>query len=193
MSSEIKANKISPATGTAFTLGDSGDTFTIPSGVTLTNSGTATGFGTTSAVQATMSANQSFTKNVWAKINFDTENFDINNEFDTSNNRFTADEAGYYLVAMTVVKDNAETQFNNIYSAIYKNGSVFFSTKVYGDYPYYTIESSLIPVTTIVYLNGSSDYIEGYFMWGANGTLGISNIADANGHTYTQLNITKVA
>lgn len=45
MSSEIKANKISPATGTAFTLGDSGDTFTIPSGVTLTNSGTATGFG----------------------------------------------------------------------------------------------------------------------------------------------------
>jgi hypothetical protein len=45
MSSEIKANKISPATGTDFTLGDSGDTFTIPSGVTLTNSGTATGFG----------------------------------------------------------------------------------------------------------------------------------------------------
>ena len=35
MSSEIKANKISPATGTAFTLGDSGDTFTIPSGTTL--------------------------------------------------------------------------------------------------------------------------------------------------------------
>tara|TARA_Y100000310_G_C20392341_1_gene673420 strand:- start:111 stop:659 length:549 start_codon:yes stop_codon:yes gene_type:complete len=45
MSSEVKANKLSPATGTAFTLGDSGDTFTIPSGVTLTNSGTATGFG----------------------------------------------------------------------------------------------------------------------------------------------------
>ncbi len=45
MASEIKANKISPATGTAFTLGDSGDTFTVPSGATLTNSGTATGFG----------------------------------------------------------------------------------------------------------------------------------------------------
>ena len=41
MASEIKANKISPATGTAFTLGDSGDTFTIPSGVTLTNNGIA--------------------------------------------------------------------------------------------------------------------------------------------------------
>ncbi len=47
MSSEVKANKISPATGTAFTLGDSGDTFTVPSGVTIANSGTATGFGLT--------------------------------------------------------------------------------------------------------------------------------------------------
>ena len=42
--SELKVNKISPATGTAFTLGDSGDTFTIPSGATIANSGTATGF-----------------------------------------------------------------------------------------------------------------------------------------------------
>jgi len=43
--SEIKVNKISPSSGTAFTLGDSGDTFTVPSGATFTNSGTATGFG----------------------------------------------------------------------------------------------------------------------------------------------------
>ena len=42
---ELKTNKISPASGTSFTLGDSGDTFTIPSGATITNSGTATGFG----------------------------------------------------------------------------------------------------------------------------------------------------
>jgi hypothetical protein len=42
---EVKTNKISPATGTAFALGDSGDTFTIPSGATITNAGTATGFG----------------------------------------------------------------------------------------------------------------------------------------------------
>ena len=40
MSSEIKANKISPATGTAFTLGDSGDTFSSPSGATLDVNGT---------------------------------------------------------------------------------------------------------------------------------------------------------
>lgn len=45
MSSELKTNKISPATGTALQIGDSGDTITIPSGATLTNSGSATGFG----------------------------------------------------------------------------------------------------------------------------------------------------
>jgi len=43
--SEVKTNKISPATGTALTLGDSGDTFTVPSGANIVNSGTATGFG----------------------------------------------------------------------------------------------------------------------------------------------------
>jgi|21_taG_2_1085346.scaffolds.fasta_scaffold37838_2 hypothetical protein len=46
--SEIKVNKISPRTncGTV-TLGDSGDTITIPAGVSITNSGTASGFGAT--------------------------------------------------------------------------------------------------------------------------------------------------
>jgi len=46
---EVKTNKVSPATGVAFALGDSGDTFTVPSGATIVNSGTATGFGITSA------------------------------------------------------------------------------------------------------------------------------------------------
>jgi len=47
--SEVKVNKISPRSGTDVTLGDSGDTFTIPAGVTITNSGTAAGFGATGA------------------------------------------------------------------------------------------------------------------------------------------------
>ena len=49
--SEVKVNKISPRTncGTV-TLGDSGDTFTIPSGATITNLGTSTGFGGTGVV-----------------------------------------------------------------------------------------------------------------------------------------------
>ena len=41
--SQIEVNKVAPQTGTTVTLGDSGDTFTIPAGVTFKNLGTATG------------------------------------------------------------------------------------------------------------------------------------------------------
>ena len=49
--SEIKVNKISPRTNCGTVqLGDSGDTITIPSGATITNNGTQTGFGRTGTV-----------------------------------------------------------------------------------------------------------------------------------------------
>ena len=49
--SEIKVNKISPKQlCTQLTLGDSGDTIIIPSGATISNQGTAAGFGPTGAV-----------------------------------------------------------------------------------------------------------------------------------------------
>jgi hypothetical protein len=51
--SEIKVNKISPRSGTEVTLGDSGDTFTIPSGATINNQGTATNFGATGSASWT--------------------------------------------------------------------------------------------------------------------------------------------
>ena len=38
-------DKVDPQSGTSLEIGSSGDTITIPSGATLTNSGTATGFG----------------------------------------------------------------------------------------------------------------------------------------------------
>ena len=49
--SEVKVNKISPRTacGTT-TLGDSGDSFVIPAGATITNNGTQVGFGRTGTV-----------------------------------------------------------------------------------------------------------------------------------------------
>ena len=48
--SEIKVNKISPRTNCGTVqLGDSGDTITIPAGATITNNGTAAGFGATGA------------------------------------------------------------------------------------------------------------------------------------------------
>ena len=49
--SEIKVNKITPRTNCGTTqLGDSGDTITIPSGATISNLGTSTGFGGTGVV-----------------------------------------------------------------------------------------------------------------------------------------------
>ena len=49
--SEVKVNKISPRTncGTV-TLGDSGDSFVIPAGATITNNGTQSGFGRSGSV-----------------------------------------------------------------------------------------------------------------------------------------------
>ena len=52
--SEIKVNKISPRTNCGTVqLGDSGDTITIPAGATITNSGTASGFGATGSASWT--------------------------------------------------------------------------------------------------------------------------------------------
>ena len=63
--SEIKVNKLSPSTGTVLTLGDNGDTFSLPSGVTLTNNGTSTGFGSDGVIKyfgtASLSADPSIT------------------------------------------------------------------------------------------------------------------------------------
>ncbi len=51
---ELKVNKISPQSGTAFTVGDSGDTFTVPSGATLTVAGALNVTGTTALADGTV-------------------------------------------------------------------------------------------------------------------------------------------
>ena len=91
--SEIKVNKISPATGTAFTLGDSGDTFTIPSGATIANSGTATGFVSAGALdlngaKLTIDANgnTSITSDTDDQIDFEIAGAD---DFQMTANTFT--------------------------------------------------------------------------------------------------------
>ncbi len=104
MSSEIKANKISPATGTAFTLGDSGDTFTIPSGATIANSGTATGFSSGFVSYAAICNEQpsgteggTFTSGAWRVRDLNTEIADPDGIVSISSNQFTLG-AGSYLI-----------------------------------------------------------------------------------------------
>ena len=101
--SEVKTNKISPRSGTAFTLGDSGDTFTIPSGVTIdASAGTATGFGgdNTPAFQAYISSNQALGDNVYATVAANTEDFDTDSAYNNSTYTFTvpSGEGGKYFL-----------------------------------------------------------------------------------------------
>ena len=103
MSSELKTNKISPATGTAFTLGDSGDTFTVPSGVTLTNSGTATGFGLFTSYsiivdsKASETSGGTATSGAWRTRDLNLELADPDGIVSISSNRFTLTEGSYLI------------------------------------------------------------------------------------------------
>ena len=127
MSSEIKADKWSPASGTAGTIGDNGDTFTIPSGVTLTNSGTATGFGISSAntpaFAVSKSASQAITNNTSTKITFDTEYLDTASAFASDKFTCPVGQAGNYIMKMSLLfYKNAGNYIKATELAAYKNG-----------------------------------------------------------------------
>ena len=134
--SEIKSNKISPATGTNFTLGDSGDTFTVPSGTTfdiasgatITNSGTVSGFGVNTPIFMTGCYNATgyytYSNNVNTKVAFNTELVDTDSAFDSSTNyRFTvpSGKGGKYYISAGVQIYNS-SNISNAYLWLFKNG-----------------------------------------------------------------------
>jgi hypothetical protein len=135
--SEVKTNKLTAATGTAITLGDSGDTFTVPSGTTLavasggtiTNSGTATGFGgdNTPMFLATSTTQQTVTNDVDTKIEFANEIIDTDSAFDnTTNYRFTvpSGEGGKYLFQVQAAAWNSNNSGMKLAQVFIKlNGS----------------------------------------------------------------------
>lgn len=109
--STLEVNKITPSTGTSITLGDSGDTFTIPSGVTLANSGTATGFGgnNTPAFRAFHNTTQTVASATLTTLSFNSETFDSDGKYDTSNGRFTPGVAGKYVLFANTRPNDAAT------------------------------------------------------------------------------------
>ena len=106
MSSEVKANKLSPATGTDVTLGDSSDTFTAPSGVTIaiasgatiTNSGTASGFGedNTPSFYAYNASSQALAGTTDTTVTLDTEGWDTDSAFASNTFTVPSGEGGKY-------------------------------------------------------------------------------------------------
>ena len=123
---EVKTNKISPSSGVAFTLGDSGDTFTIPSGATITNSGTATGFGGNSpAFSVRDTTQQSVSDNVDVKVTWNTELYDSDSAFASDKFTVPAGEGGYYyLYAIACLNSLANSNLNVTYLKMYVNGSM---------------------------------------------------------------------
>jgi hypothetical protein len=190
MSSEVKANKLSPATGTDVTLGDSSDTFTVPSGATLdvssatmtgftipsgqtltvasggtiTNSGTATGFGgdNTPSFAAHRTSSQSIANDTATKVQCDVVLWDTDSAYDNSTNfRFTVPVggAGKYSVTWAACMryiDSGEVTW----AAIYKNGS----TSGIGPYTFYSPGTNQGPSisSTWIFDLADSDYLELY-------------------------------
>ena len=91
--STLKVDTILKRTGTGtITVGQSGDTISIPSGATLNSAGTNTleGIANTPSFYAALTSNQTISDNTITKIQFNTEVWDTDSAYDNSTNyRFT--------------------------------------------------------------------------------------------------------
>jgi hypothetical protein len=109
------------------------------------------------------------------KIAFNLEEFDTASCFNTSTYRFTPNVAGYYQINLAVRYEtvNTITSAGEILIQIYKNGSAYKrgwnsnanSTAVLTPSSY-----MIVQVNSLVYLNGTTDYVEGYFLQSTGST-----------------------
>jgi hypothetical protein len=117
--------------------------------------GTVMVSGNMPAFRAYRNGNQTISAATTTKVAFNAETFDTNNNYDsTTNFRFTPTVAGYYQVNSTVGFTTSSGQL-----VIYKNGSAY-QTGV--EVTYNASLGGHIPISDIVYCNGSTDYIEIY-------------------------------
>ena len=103
--SKIETNQVDPATGTTLTLGTSGDTISIPSGVTIANSGTATGFGganTPIVVAGRSGSSQTISSGSYVKVQLNDEILDTGSIYDTSTYTITIGETAKYFIGASM-------------------------------------------------------------------------------------------
>jgi hypothetical protein len=125
------------------------------------------------------STNQTITTATYTKIALNTKEFDTNNNFDNATNyRFTPTVAGYYLISGCVYFNIAPTVFTNGSLHIYKNGSSFKFVNLDVNSTDGHFGST---VTSIVYLNGTTDYIELYVYQGIGSS---QNLSGGGSNTY---------
>ena len=170
-------DKLDPQSGTSLEIGSSGDTITIPSGATIANSGTATGFGQsmTPMFAARRTSGQSLSDNTFVKIQFATEDIDTDSAFDNSSNyRFTvpSGKAGKYLFSfnVAVASNTGVSNAKQLFVALYKNGTTFLQNffdgrnDAYGD----TFNGS----ASFILDCSASDYFEIYAKFNDSGSGG---------------------
>jgi hypothetical protein len=118
------------------------------------------------AFGAYLDADQTPTTNVWTKISIATEEFDTASNYDTGTYRFTPTTAGYYQInaGAYIYMTSSGSQM----IAIYKNGTAY--KRSVQD----TGTGFGINVCSVIYFNGSSDYVEVYGR-GTAGTVTFSN------------------
>ena len=113
--SKLFVDQVDPKTATTLTLGTSGDTISIPSGVTIANAGTATGFGdtnyfSTTGFSAYIDATQSVSTAPETTCTFNTERFDMGSNFNTSTYIYeTPSEGKYFFQFGLMLKGNSDT------------------------------------------------------------------------------------
>ena len=151
----LKVENIQTSSGSGtITLGQSGETIALGSGVTSQMN--------QPAFQAYLGSQQNVATSTWAKINYDTEIFDTDNMYDsTTNYRFTPTNAGKYLV---YARYRISAGGERVVIALYKNGTEFARSTSNGPSQ---LNSSQI--TEIVTFNGTTDYVEAY-AWHNNGS-----------------------
>ena len=119
--------------------------------------------GTGPAFSAYATVTTSLTTSTFTKIAIQTKEFDTANCFDNvTNYRFTPTVAGYYQVNAQLNINGSSG--NNYIATIYKNGSEYKRANQIGPNPSGNIG---LVVSALIYLNGSTDYIE---LWGYQGT-----------------------
>lgn len=118
------------------------------SGTVITTGSTFAGTGP--AFSAYLSSNQTVSAAVFTKVLLNTESFDTNSNFASS--RFTPTVAGYYQINTVSRVPSATSSL----VAVYKNGSIWAR----GNYP--SGDSFNSVASTLVYCDGSTDYIEMY-------------------------------
>jgi hypothetical protein len=119
------------------------------------------------AFSAYLNSTQAFTGGVFTKVQLNAEEWDTNNNFDSSTNyRFTPTVAGYYQINCQA-GSIATTYSGDNYVVIYKNGSTYKTS--------FLSTHGTPTLSAMVYLNGSTDYVELYARLGTSQNMNASS------------------